>query len=90
MKLDGKVAVVTGGSKGIGFAIAEKLLENGARVFICGRSKSDLKKAIKWLSPKGRIEGELCDVRSEEQVREMLLECEREQRRDGSFRQNRQ
>ncbi len=71
------IAVVTGGTKGIGFAIADALLKRGDSVFICGRSKSDLKKAIEWLSPSGHVEGDVCDVRSEDQVRMMLDECER-------------
>lgn len=75
--LKNKAAVITGGTKGIGFAIAEALLRRGARVYICGRSKSGLAKALEWLSPHGHVEGEICDVRSEEQVRAMLAECER-------------
>ncbi|CAN5561707.1 hypothetical protein BH10ACI1_BH10ACI1_10110 [soil metagenome] len=39
MNIENKIAVVTGGSKGIGFAIAEKLLEAKVRVFICARNK---------------------------------------------------
>jgi NAD(P)-dependent dehydrogenase (short-subunit alcohol dehydrogenase family) len=77
LELAGKVAVVTGGSKGIGFAIAETLVKNGANVFICARDKSELKRAISDLSRSGRAEGEVCDVRSESQVRMMLEECER-------------
>ena len=77
MDLSGKAAVVTGGTKGIGFAIAEKLLQSGAKVLVCGRSKSDLRQAVEWLSKHGHVEGEICDVRSEEQVRMMLEECER-------------
>lgn len=75
--LKGKTAVITGGTKGIGFSIAEALLRRGARVFICGRSKNGLAKALEWLAPHGHVEGEICDVRSEEQVRSMLAECER-------------
>ena len=43
--LDGKVAIVTGGSKGIGYSIAERFLKEGAKVIICSRNKSELSKA---------------------------------------------
>lgn len=75
--LDKSVAVVTGGTKGIGFAIAEKLVSAGANVFICGRNRTELRNAVADLSKHGNVGGEICDVRSEDQVRQMLEECER-------------
>jgi 3-oxoacyl-[acyl-carrier protein] reductase len=49
--LDGKVALITGGSKGIGFAIAETLVARGARVMITGRNAADLERAQSRLGP---------------------------------------
>ena len=45
-KLSGKVALVTGGSAGIGLGIAKRFAEEGARVFITGRRQSELDKAV--------------------------------------------
>lgn len=78
MNVSGKVAVITGGTKGIGFAIAESLVKAGASVFICGRSKTGLANALSDLFQHGTAAGEICDVRSEEQVRSMLEEAKRQ------------
>jgi NAD(P)-dependent dehydrogenase (short-subunit alcohol dehydrogenase family) len=46
-KLEGKTAVVTGGSSGIGLATAQRFVSEGAHVYITGRRQSELDKAVK-------------------------------------------
>jgi NAD(P)-dependent dehydrogenase (short-subunit alcohol dehydrogenase family) len=48
-KLDGKVAVITGGSSGIGLATAQRFVAEGAYVFITGRRESELEAAVKQI-----------------------------------------
>jgi NAD(P)-dependent dehydrogenase (short-subunit alcohol dehydrogenase family) len=50
-KLEGKVAVITGGSAGIGLATAKRFVEEGAFVFITGRRQAELDAAVKEIGP---------------------------------------
>jgi 3-oxoacyl-[acyl-carrier protein] reductase len=69
------IAVVTGGTKGIGFEIASELLKEGARVFICGRDEKKLNDALAELASFGEIKGTVCDVSSAKQIEAMFKEC---------------
>ena len=61
-RLDGKVAVVTGGGRGIGVMIAQGLLEAGARVYLASRKQAELDAAVETLSPLGPVEAIPADL----------------------------
>ena len=71
MDLAGKTAIVTGGTKGIGRAIAQSLIDAGANVSISARNGSEVKTAVEELNESGggRAAGFVCDVRDEAQVK---------------------
>jgi len=64
----GKTAIVTGGSRGIGLAIAEALLKEGAAVAICGRNRDHVDAAVSKLSDAGTVFGMTADVANAEAV----------------------
>jgi NAD(P)-dependent dehydrogenase (short-subunit alcohol dehydrogenase family) len=74
MNLSGKTAIVTGGTKGIGKAIAESLARAEANVVVSARTSGDVQLAIAELTriAPGRVAGFPCDVRSYEQVRSLF------------------
>ena len=71
--LAGRRAIVTGGSKGLGQAIAAELLGEGAAVFICSRNAAELDETVAQLSqqapgPAAPITAMACDVTDPDQV----------------------
>jgi len=63
-----KIVVITGSTRGFGYAMAEAMLKAGATVVISGRSQDASTKAIASLEALGEVKGQVCDVREEEQV----------------------
>ena len=78
MNLKNKIVVVTGSSRGFGYAIAESLLEAGAIVAVTGRSQKAVDGALASLQLKGRVSGFVMDVREEEQVYRLVEDVIRE------------
>ena len=74
MDLAGKAAIVTGGSKGIGRAVAEVLVLAGVDVCITARKRSEIDETVKLLIGlgHGRATGIVCDVRQHSQVQAMF------------------
>jgi len=77
MELNGKTALITGGTKGIGYAIAEALAKAGANVYVCSRTRDEVEEAVNKLSEFGTAAGKLCDVRVEEQVGAVVESCQK-------------
>src|SRR6202046_1056741 len=62
-RLNGKIAVITGGATGIGLAAAKRFIEQGAFVFIFGRRQDALDAAVTELGPNARaVKGSVSDL----------------------------
>jgi 3-oxoacyl-[acyl-carrier protein] reductase len=70
MTIKNKVAIVTGGTRGIGRAIAQALVDEGLAVCISARNQSEIDLAVKELG--GATIGFLCDVREHSQVKALI------------------
>lgn len=71
-QLRGKIALITGGGRGIGAAIARKLASLGASVVICGRNRADLENTAADIVKRGaQCQSHSCDLTSLEQVEDL-------------------
>ena len=73
--LTGKRAIVTGSTKGIGRAIAETLLDEGASVAICARDADGVTAAVEQLAGRGTVWGKAVDAGNSESLRGFIAEA---------------
>ncbi len=76
--LAGKTAIVTGGARGIGYAIAERLLQSGAKVALWDMDADALVQAVRELSALGKVVSEKMDMTNEAQVDAALAATEKQ------------
>ena len=82
MKLDDKVAVVTGSARGLGWEIAQAFAAEGAQVVICDLSQSDVDAAVARLGlPAEKVLGVNADVTSEQNVIDLFRQTQEKFRR---------
>jgi NAD(P)-dependent dehydrogenase (short-subunit alcohol dehydrogenase family) len=75
--LAGEIAIVTGGSRGIGRAIVELFVEHGARVMFCGREEAAGRAVLQALGDDGRVAFQPADVARESEVAGLVELCAR-------------
>ncbi|MBX9923999.1 MAG: SDR family oxidoreductase [Rhabdochlamydiaceae bacterium] len=76
--LQGRKALVTGATKGIGLAIAEEFLKHGAEVFILARNQDEIDSKLKEWTEKGfDVAGVVCDVQSQEDRKRVIETIEK-------------
>ena len=71
---EGKIALVTGGRSGIGYAIAKLFLQCGAKVTIASRKEEPLKVAATELSAFGECDYKACDIRKTEEIQALAAQ----------------
>ena len=67
-----RVAIVTGGSRGIGRAVVEALADDGWRVYLCSRNPDSVQSALSELADRGSVQGRAVDVREQSQVEDFV------------------
>jgi 3-oxoacyl-[acyl-carrier protein] reductase len=78
MKLENKVALITGGSRGIGKAVATAFAREGAKLALCARSADELQQTVAELrGMKAEAEGWPCDVTMESSVKAFVHDVQR-------------
>lgn len=75
-RLEGKTAIVTGGTRGIGRAVVHALLREGASVAFCGRTQASVDAALAEFGPDHKAFGAEADVRKAERVERFVAEVE--------------
>lgn len=73
MPLKGKVVLITGGSRGIGLCLANRIAQENATVIICARSNEELDEVKRKIKSEGKvIHSFVCDVTNQQQVSQMV------------------